>query len=275
MAYTHLPSRFSDVDSAADTEEYVAYLDFVAELEGARAYKEASFELLDPAPGRQILEVGCGTGDDARALARRVAPDGRVLGIDTSRAMVEEARRRRDRADPELPATFEVADVVHLDVEDDRFDGCRVDRVLQHLEAPERAVRELVRVTRPGGRIVLAEPDWETLVVTSPVRDLTRKILHHACDMLPGGWMGRSLAPLLRRLGLRDVGVRVGSLLSSDYDEADAVMRLRSFAARARKDGVVRGSEARRWLDSLALMDADGSFFCSLTVFVAAGTVPA
>ncbi len=275
MAYTHLPSRFTDVDSAEDTDEYVAYLDYVSGLEGAKAYKEESFDLLGPTPGDTLLEVGCGTGDDARALARRVAPGGRIVGVDTSRAMVEEARRRRDEDDPDLAAAFEVADVTDLAYEAGRFDGCRVDRVLQHLADPERAIRELVRVTRPGGRVVAAEPDWETLVVTSPVRDLTRKILHHACDMIPSGWMGRRLAPCFRGAGLQDVRVRVGALLSSDYDEADAVMRLRSFAARARKDGVVGASEARRWLDSLALMDADGSFFCSLSVFVAVGTLPA
>lgn len=275
MVYSHLPSRFSDVDSAADTDAYVAYLDFVAGLPGAAAYKETSFELLDPAPGQRILEVGCGTGDDAREVARRVAPGGAVVAVDSSLAMVEEARRRGEDDDAELAVRYEVDDALALDAADDDFDGCRVERVLQHLDRPDDAVGELVRVTRPGGRVVVVEPDWETLVVTAPVRDLTRRILHHSCDMIPGGWMGRKLVPCLRQAGLDDVRVRVGALSSTDYDEADAVMRLRSFAARARQDGVVQGSEARRWLDSLALLDADGSFFCALTVFVAVGTVPA
>lgn len=275
MAYSHLPSRFSDVDSARETDEYVAYLDVVSGLEGAKAYKETSFRLLEPAPGQRLLEVGCGTGDDARALAMQVAPGGEVVAIDTSRAMVEEARRRRDAETPELPVRFRVGDILELDDEDDAFHGCRVDRVLQHLDRADDAVGELARVTRPGGRVVLVEPDWETLTVTSPVRQPTRRILHHACDMIPEGWMGRKLVPCLRHAGLEDVRVRVGALVSTDYDEADAVMRLRSFAARARKDGIVPPSEARRWLDSLALLDADGSFFCSLTVFVVVGTVPA
>lgn len=275
MAYSHLPSRFSEVDTAPEPDRYLEYLDAVGGLEGARSYKERSLELLQPEPGRRFVDVGCGTGDDARALARRVAPEGLVVGVDGSRAMVEEARRRAEDDEARPAVRFQHGDAYRLMLDEGSMDGARADRVLQHLDSPDAAVAEMVRVAKPGGRVVLAEPDWETLVVNSPVRDVTRRILNHATDRIPSGWMGRRLSPCLRRLGLRNVKVETDALASTDYDEADMVMRLRTFAAEARKDGVVARADARRWLDALALADADGTFFCSLTIFIAVGTKPA
>ena len=79
--------------------------------------------------------------------------------------------------------------------------------MFQHLEAPPQALRELVRVTWSGGRIVVFDPDWETLIVDADDTTTTRAILQAKCDLLRHGWIGRQLAGLMRGAGLGGIAV--------------------------------------------------------------------
>src|SRR5262249_14549020 len=85
---------FGAVDSSGDPGFFVGYLDQASALSWARAYKPRTIAMLGLAAGHHALDVGCGTGDDVRAMAALVAPTGRVVGLDGSAAMVAEARRR-------------------------------------------------------------------------------------------------------------------------------------------------------------------------------------
>ena len=90
-------------------------------------------------------------------------------------------------------------------MDDAAFDGCRIDRVLQHIADPAAAIGEMVRVLRPGGVLVAFDNDWETLTVDSADRALTRSVLNAWCDRFPSGWIGRRLVPLFLQSGLGDV----------------------------------------------------------------------
>jgi SAM-dependent methyltransferase len=116
--------------------------------------KQRSFELLGASPGARLLDAGCGTGTDSLALARRVHPAGEVVGVDLSTLALASARAR---AGGHPSVRFEHADLAALPFIDNSFDGARADRTIQHLREPERAIAELARVTRAGGRVVLTE----------------------------------------------------------------------------------------------------------------------
>ncbi|HEX2091098.1 MAG TPA: methyltransferase domain-containing protein, partial [Longimicrobiaceae bacterium] len=73
---------FGAVDRAADPRQYIRYLDTAASSEPSRAMKRRTFDLLEVRPGMSVLDVGCGTGSDALALARLVGGDGRAVGVD-------------------------------------------------------------------------------------------------------------------------------------------------------------------------------------------------
>src|SRR5947209_7552047 len=92
-----------------------------------------------------------------RQIAALVAPQGKVIGVDYSAEMIDEARARI--ADTQLPVEFVRGDAVALDFADASFDRCRCDRVLIHVTDPGTAVREMARVTRPGGLVVVSDID--------------------------------------------------------------------------------------------------------------------
>ena len=107
------------------------------------------------APGEHVLDVACGTGLVSFAAAAAVGHWGRVVGTDLSGLMVESARRRADvRKVP--TASFERMDAERLDLADASFDVVLCGLGLMYMPDPEKALREMHRVLRPRGRVVLA-----------------------------------------------------------------------------------------------------------------------
>jgi ubiquinone/menaquinone biosynthesis C-methylase UbiE len=260
---------FEDVDRDAESSGLVAYLDVMSGLEAVRDYRQRALTLLAPAPGERILEVGCGTGESLADLARAVEPGGRVAGVDASRRMIEAARARTAG----LPVDLATGDAHALDFPAGCFDACRADRVFQHLDDPRRALSELVRVCRPGGRIVISEPDWETVTLDVPDRALARKVLAFLCDSVRHGWIGRQLPRLFRDAGLTGVTVEAGVLTLDSAELAEEALGTASAAVRAYEAGALTAEETARWLALLDESSRTQRFFASLTGFTVRGAL--
>ncbi len=261
---------FQDVDKTGDAGSFVVYLDTVGAIAAVQAYKRRILGALGLRAGMHALDVGCGTGDDVRAIASIVGAGGRSVGIDVSEALLAEARKRADAEG--VAIELHAGDAHALPFAGDSFDVVRTERVLQHVQEPARVLAEMVRVARPSGRIVAAEPDWETLVVDGADRAVTRRILQHRCDRVRNGWIGRQLAALFRDAGLAHVGVSAESLIVTDLALADALYELRISARQAAADGVVSDDVANAFVAALERAAAAGRFFAATTGFVAVGT---
>ena len=180
MTDQRLRSEFTDVDHAQSPADYVHMLDAQRSIPFIQQYKQRVRTLLDLHPGQQVLDAGTGTGEDAQEMAKLVAPGGLVVGLDVSQIMIDEAKRRVQ--DPSLPLRFVQGDIQHLPFEHATFDRCYADRTFIHLPDPQLALSELVRVTKPGGQILIAEGDHETQVLDTPYPDVTRRFFRFRND---------------------------------------------------------------------------------------------
>ena len=121
-------------------------------------WRARAVELAAVGPGSSVIDVATGTGDLAIALERAVAPDGEVLACDFSEQMLARARAKA----PQL--RFDWADALALPYATDRFDAATVGFGARNFSDLQRGIEELVRVVRPGGRVVILE-------ITRPTRE--------------------------------------------------------------------------------------------------------
>lgn len=262
-------TQWSTVDQAADPQVFVRYLDAVGGLETIQRIKQLSYELLEIREGDRLIDVGCGTGRDVEALALVVGPAGRVVGVDCSQTMLADARARL--RDANLPIELRVGNAEQLEFADDTFDGCRAERVFVHLKRPELALAEMVRVARPGGRVVVYDADWETLIVDAPDRAITRKLLNFHCDTSGSRWVGRQLRRLFLEAGLVNVRVFAETLALTHFEMANQVFALQDIATSAAAARAISSEQASQWLTNLQAADKRGCFFAAATGFCVSG----
>jgi len=123
-----------------------------------KKYRDWGLEKLSAQPGENILEIGFGTGHCLVALARAVAPSGRVIGLDISDGMLAIARERLRREGLSERADLRLGDAANLDfVESDSLDGVFMSFTLELFDNPEipRVLAECRRVLKAGGRLAV------------------------------------------------------------------------------------------------------------------------
>lgn len=168
------------------------------------AENSAAYLLPFLAPDAKVLDVGCGPGTITAGLADRV-PRGQVTGIDAAPEILGQARAA---AGERQNLDFATADVYALGYPDDSFDLVHAHQVLQHLGDPVRALREMRRVTRPGGIVAVRDADYGgmTWYPALPVLDEWRQLYQRVARGNGGEPdAGRRLHAWAREAGFTDV----------------------------------------------------------------------
>jgi ubiquinone/menaquinone biosynthesis C-methylase UbiE len=171
-----------------------------------------------------LADIGCGLGHWSRLLYPYLRPPARLAGVDREPRWVAEAPEKFRRVFPNVAPElffFHQGDATKLPLPDDSFDVVTCQTVLMHLASPLDALREMLRILRPGGLLVCVEPNnfWNYLSFTSLTEDEPVEVLVHRFEFwlrqyrgrLAGGRGNHSFGDLLpgyfARLGLRDIAV--------------------------------------------------------------------
>jgi ubiquinone/menaquinone biosynthesis C-methylase UbiE len=267
---TTIETGFSDVDASCDAGDLVDYLGLAAKH--LAEHRRGAYGMLRLRPGAAVLDVGCGAGEVCVELAALVAPSGRVVGIDPSDAMLAAARRTADAA--ALPIELHVASAYALPFPDDTFDAVRAERVFQHLDDPDAALREMFRVMRPGGRVMVIDADHgqhgmaldhsdQRRVFEASLRVLTRMIANpHA---------GTRLRPMFARAGATEIELHT-SAHEFAYPDFVRLFFLDERLKGAVEAGDITREEAADFVAALEDRHRSGTFFANVIGYSVVGT---
>ncbi len=230
------------------------------------AQRAAVLRALALRPGERALDIGCGPGYLAEAMADCLGNQGSVLGLDVSEPMVALARERCSG----LGNTgFETADACRLPCKDAAFDVAASTQVYEYVPQIDEALSELWRVLRPGGRAVVLDTDWDSLVWHCRDRALNQRVLgafeaHCAHPHLPA-----TLAPRLRRLGFEVAPPEAFCILNSKLHAdtySDGIIDF--IASFVRGQAQIDEPQVEAWAADLRLRAAEDEYFFSLNRYL-------
>lgn len=223
--------------------------------------------------GEAVLDIGSGPGLLLRDLALTVGASGRAVGLDMSAPMIEIAKHRCDGLGQ---VAFEQGQAEMLPFPDAAFDAAVSTQVYEYVPDMALALRELYRVMKPGGRILILDTDWDSLVLHTNDRARQERILKVWDEHLADAHLPATLSPKLRAAGFQITRREIIPLLNPEYHAncfaAGILDGIRGFVAG--RSGITR-EEADAWAQSLRDLGARGEFFFSINRYVFQAVKPA
>jgi arsenite methyltransferase len=247
-----------DLDAAQRIEATYATVDVAAT-------RAAVFRAATPRRQETVIDIGCGPGYLTKELAIAVGDAGQIIGVDTSKPMVDLARHRCVGLDQ---VRLECANALNLPVEQATVDLACAMQVFCYVAELDQALAELHRALKPGGRAVILDSDMAGIVWESHNRERMQKVLraydaHVAWPDLP-----RVLPRRLRDAGFEVARCEKVPILSLDYHPNTYVFGLARFIHQFITSVGFPADEADAWLAEFDTLERARSFFFSMDRFV-------
>lgn len=259
-------SIWKNIDKANNPQKFLSFLDTTSNLPSYKRYKKENYENLGLKGEENVLDIGCGLGDDVRNLVKLF--DVRVVGLDSSKEMIVEARKRSLKEG--VSATFIKGDITHLPFKDNSFDVVRADRVLKYQSDPKRSVKEMVRVTKPRGIISVSDQDWSSWVINTDEKATFRKLKSLKIKSFADGQIGKELSTMFANNEmLKNIQQFTNSLVRHDY--INYIPILNDLLKHARSLGLVSSNEAKNFRDDMRYKHDQGLFSSRVTIYTVIG----
>jgi arsenite methyltransferase len=222
--------------------------------------RQAVLGALGLRPGERVIDIGTGPGLLAAEIAAVVGPDGLVCGIDSSDSMLALARSRPTRPSS-APIELRQAGADRLPYAAASFDVAVSTQVLEYVKDVPGALAEIWRVLRPGGRVLVLDTDWDSIVWHSGDDRRMARVLAAWAQHLVDPHLPRTLRGSLERAGFQVAPPQVVPLLNVGFDPATYSAGLLDFVVGfvVGRDGLT-AEEVQAWATDLRSLGA-GAFF--------------
>lgn len=218
--------------------------------------------------GEVILDVGSGPGHQAFEMSSVVGPSGRIYGIDPAESAIAIASRRCSGLSN---VRFELGDAAQLSFENETFDAVMSSQVFEYLESVSDGLREMYRVLRPGGRVLIHDTDWGALLWRSSDEERMARVMEVWDRHLTDPCLPQTLQPKLRDAGFSDIKVEPFVQLETDFDPGSVSGVLMEFIVGYVESQGIPASEAGAWKADLENRGAAGDYFFSSNEYIFVG----
>ena len=235
-------------------------------------WRPQSAPLLEPAelaPGRTVIDYGCGPGGLAVELARRVAPNGRVHGVDLNALFLERARERAKRDGVEALIELHRTDGDRIPLDSRIADRLVCKNVMEYVPDVAATLAEFRRVLAPGGLAHVIDSDWGLLAVEPIGAERIAELFEAAKPAYKTPLIGRKLWGAMRGAGFSDVKVKIVASADTKGFTAPIVFNMMSYA---RASGRLPKATLEALAADLKKSLSDGTFLLILPQFLVTGT---
>jgi arsenite methyltransferase len=238
---------------------------------GATARRARILHALALHPGDCVLDVGSGPGHQAFEMASVVGDTGYITSVDAADSAIEIARRRCAA----LPnVRFQRGEAAHLPCDDATFDAVMSSQVFEYLDDVRRALTEMFRGLKPGGRGLMHDTDWGALLwhASTPDRMMRRMKVwdgHLAAPHLP-----QTLGRKLTNARCENVRAEAVVQVETTCDPSSVSAILMKFVVEYVVSQGLSQSEADAWADDLRALGASGDYFFSLNAYIFTAAKP-
>ncbi|MCK4869735.1 MAG: methyltransferase domain-containing protein [Gammaproteobacteria bacterium] len=195
--------EFSNVDSSEFFSKYFRSLLLQSMLPYSVAFKSFAADHFRLRSDASIVDIGCGCGSACAYFSAHLGDGGRIVGVDRCQKFL-------DYCDayiaPNFPQAFFVrGDVRKLTFADNEFDCCFIDRVLHHVDDIAAALQEIRRILKPGGKLVVMEPDFASAILSPKYKDVSTIWQEYFAKDVTHAKMGRELMSIMMDNGFGDL----------------------------------------------------------------------
>jgi ubiquinone/menaquinone biosynthesis C-methylase UbiE len=261
------PHRFSHELDDELTQRIINRLESRARDEVFTRLFHQYADKLDFAESALTLEIGCGTGAVARALAKKAHFAGSIVGVDQSRPFIDAAQQFAAEEGVDKAISFSVCDGHALDFDDESFDLAIAHTLISHVTDPTAIITELARVIRKNGTLVILDGDYASLTYAVPDHEFGLRMDHNlATASFNNPMVMRDLVSILPAQGfmmtesMADVVSEIGQ---ASYFKSFA----ETYAPLVAKAGLMTDSEVDGWFDMINQAMDDGTFFASCNYY--------
>ena len=259
----------TDRTAGISFEETAGRIEAIYRSPDVAAQRRATLRALALQPGERVLDIGSGPGFLAAEMADVVGPNGKVVGLDNSPSMLALAQARCARDGFADRVEFHGGDARRLPFPDDAFDVAVAAQTYGYVSDVSTAVAELYRVVRPGGRALVLDTDWDSVVWHTTDRGRMEHLLAAWNEHLADPHLPQTLGPRLRRVGFVLVRQEVVPLLnatwSADSYSHGLIGLIQSFVVGRRG---ITPSEVADWAADLRHLGESGTSFFSLNRYL-------
>jgi SAM-dependent methyltransferase len=232
---------------------------------GAILRRKRISQILSPQPNDKILDVGSGPGHQVFELSSLIGPSGSVIGLDSAESAIEISQTRCSGMSN---VSFQVGSVFSLPFQDSFFDIVMSSQVFEYLDDVESALKEIFRVLKPGGLVLIHDTDWGALLWNSSDASRMRRFMDIWDGHLADPHLPQSLGFKLKSVGFKDVKADPLTHTETTFTKGSMSDVLIKFISGYLVSQGISQNDVDDWVNDLYEIGSSGGYFYSSNEYV-------